>query len=100
MAFLLVEFARPFQVRDGEINIQSWLSSFRLTVTAPRIRAWRGHAQRTLAKQSRISSARCAAPFPGSRNRLALSGLAVAVYIVICVLATSRRSIGARSGAL
>jgi hypothetical protein len=47
-------------------------------VTAPRIRAWRGYAQRTLAKQSR----------------------AVAVQVVICVLATSRRSIGARSGAL
>jgi hypothetical protein len=29
-----------------------------------------------------------------------LSGLAVAVQVVICVLATSRRSIGPRSGAL
>jgi hypothetical protein len=47
-------------------------------VTAPRIRAWHGHAQRTLVKQSR----------------------AVAVQFVICVVVTSRRSIGAISGAL
>src|ERR1700739_3595352 len=33
---LLVKFARPFQVRDGENKYgQSGLSSFRLTVTAP-----------------------------------------------------------------
>src|SRR5579862_5132060 len=33
---LLVKFARPFQVRDGEINmVNHWLSSFRLTLTAP-----------------------------------------------------------------
>src|ERR1700746_735498 len=76
---LLVKFARPFQVRDGEINMVNHCHpSFRLTVTAPRIRASGGHPRRTLAKQSR----------------------AVAVQFVICVLATSRRSIGARSGAL
>src|SRR5260370_14517095 len=31
--------------RRGDKYGQSWLSSFRLTVTAPRIRAWRGHAR-------------------------------------------------------
>jgi hypothetical protein len=51
---------------------------FSFDCDSPRIRAWRGHAQRTLVTQSR----------------------AVAVQAVNCVLATSRRSIGARSGAL
>jgi hypothetical protein len=46
------------------------------------------------------SPPRCVAPFPGSGNGDDLSGRAVAVQVVICVLATSRRSIGPRSGAL
>src|SRR6266404_6233966 len=39
--------------RRGDKYGQSWLSSYRLTVTAPRIRASCGHPRRTLAKQSR-----------------------------------------------
>jgi len=40
-------------------------------VTAPRIRAWRGHAQRTFAKLSRISlaSLRCAVPWIKEQRR-------------------------------